>query len=137
MKSIKQNLANALAKVQELESNNFRDQFANSFYGFKNENKYQVNNLRIDQIRQKNNTNEMGNNWSNNQIYNWPQMRNFWQNNNQINNQGQQAVEPMDVDPSIQLQNKPNYNRQPNNNWQASNNRERYNNYQNNNRSKY
>jgi len=43
------------------------------------------------------------------------------------------------VDPSIQLQNKPSYNRQPNNNWQANNNRGRYNNnyYQNNNRSNY
>jgi len=45
----------------------------------------------------------------------------------------------MDVDPSIQLQNKPSYNRQPNNNWQANNNRGRYNNNynQNNNRSNY
>jgi len=59
----------------------------------------------------------MGNNWSNNQNYNWPQRGNFWQNDNQNNNQKQQAVEPMDVDPSIQLQNKPYYNRQPNNNW--------------------
>jgi len=34
----------------------------------------------------------------------------------------------MDVDPSIQLQSKPNYNRQPNNNLHANNNRGRYNN---------
>jgi len=79
----------------------------------------------------------MGYNWSNNQNYNWLQKGNFWQNDNQNNNQKQQAVEPMDFDPSIQLQNKPNYNRQPNNNWQANNNRGRYNNnyYQNNNTS--
>jgi len=38
-------LSNALAKVQELESNNFRAQFANRYYGFKNENKNQGNNL--------------------------------------------------------------------------------------------
>jgi len=130
-------LPNALAKVQELESNNFRAQFANRFNGFKNENKYQGNNLRFDQKRQNNNTNKTGNYWSNNQNYNWPQKGNFWQNDNHNNNQKQQAVEPMDVDPSIQLQNKPSYNRQPNNNWQANNNRGRYNNnyYQNNNRS--
>jgi len=94
------------------------------------------NNLRFDQKRQNNNTNKMGNNWSNNQNYNWPQKENFWQNDNQNNNRKQQAAEPIDVDPSIQLQNKPNYNRQPNNNWQANNIRGRYNNYyQNNNRS--
>jgi len=79
----------------------------------------------------------MGNNWSNNQNYNWPQKGNFWQNNNQNNNQKQQAVEPMEVGPSSQLQNEPNYSRQPNNNWQANNNQGRHNNncYQNNNRS--
>jgi len=70
-------LPNALAKVQELESNNFRAQFANRFNGLKNENEYQENNLRFDQIRQKNNTNKMGNNWSNKQNYNWPQTGNF------------------------------------------------------------
>jgi len=109
-------LPNALAKVQELESNNFRAQFANRFNGFKNENKYQGSNLRFDQKRQNNSTNKMGNNWSNNQNYNWPQKGNFWQHDNQNNNKKQQAAEPMDVDPSIQLQNKPNYNRQPKNN---------------------
>jgi len=45
-----------LAKVQELESNNFRAQFSNRSNGFKNENKYQGNNLRFDQKRQNNNT---------------------------------------------------------------------------------
>jgi len=34
-------LPNASTKIQELESNNFRAQFANRFNGFKNENKYQ------------------------------------------------------------------------------------------------
>jgi len=43
----------------------------------------------------------MRNNWSNNQNYNWPQKENFWQNDNQNNNQKQQALEPMDVDSSI------------------------------------
>jgi len=42
-------LPNALVKVQKLESNNFRAQFANRFNGFKNENKCQGNNLRFDQ----------------------------------------------------------------------------------------
>jgi len=126
-----------MAKVQELESNNFRAQFANRFNRFKNENKYQGNNLRFDKKRQNINTNKTGNYWNNDQNYNWPQKGNFWQNDNHNNNQKQQAVEPMDVVPSIQLQNKPSYNRQPNNNWQANNNRGRYNNnyYQNNNRS--
>ncbi|KAH8323940.1 hypothetical protein KR074_002533, partial [Drosophila pseudoananassae] len=55
-------LPNSLAKVQELESNNFRAQFANRFNGFKNESKYRGNNLRFDQIRQNNNTTKMGNN---------------------------------------------------------------------------
>jgi len=81
----------------------------------------------------------MGRNWSNNPNYSWPQKGNFWENNNQNNNQKQQAVKPMDVDQSIQLQNKANYNRQPNKNCQANNNQGRYNNnyYENNNRSNY
>jgi len=70
-------LPNALAKVPELESNSFRAQFSNRFNGFKNENKYQGNNLRFDQIRQKNKTNKMGNYESNNQNYNWPQKENL------------------------------------------------------------
>jgi len=53
-------LANALAKIKELKSNNFRAQFANWLNGFKNENKYQGNNLRFDQKRQNNNTNKVG-----------------------------------------------------------------------------
>jgi len=78
-----QDLPNALAKVQELESNNFRAQFANRYYGFKIENKNQGNDLRFNPINSKQNTNTKGtgNNWNYNQNNNWPQNRNFWQNN--------------------------------------------------------
>ncbi|KAH8278177.1 hypothetical protein KR018_011022, partial [Drosophila ironensis] len=44
-------LPNALAKVQELESNNYRAQFANRYNGFRNEYRYQGNNLRFEQAR--------------------------------------------------------------------------------------
>jgi len=58
-----------------LESNNFRAQFANRFYGFKNGNKNQGNNLRFNPINPKQNTNTKGtgNNWNYNQINNCPQ----------------------------------------------------------------
>jgi len=45
------NFPYALAKVQELKSNNFRAQFAIRFNGFKNDNKYHGNNLRFDEKR--------------------------------------------------------------------------------------
>jgi len=32
---------------------------------------------------------------------------NFWQNNNQNNNKKQETIEPTDVNPSLQIQNKP------------------------------
>lgn len=41
-------LPNASAKVQEIESNHFRAQFATRFNGLKDENKYQGNKLRFD-----------------------------------------------------------------------------------------
>jgi len=77
-------LRNALAKVQELELNNFHAQIANRNYGFKNKNKNQGNNLRFNPINSKQNTKTKGteNNWKYNQNNNWPQNRNFWQNNN-------------------------------------------------------
>jgi len=56
------------------------------------------------------------NNWNYNQNNIWPEHRNFRQNKNQNNSQKQQTIEPMDVDPSLQIQNK------PSNNWQANNN---------------
>jgi len=72
---------NALAKCQELESNNFRAQFANRYYGFRNENKNQDNNLRFNLVdsRQKSN---ISNRLNNNQNNNWPTNGNFGQNNN-------------------------------------------------------
>ncbi len=128
-------LPNALAKVQELESNNFRAQFAHRYYGFKNENKNQGNNLRFNPVNsiQNNNTKGVGNNWNHNQNNNWPQNRNFWQTKKQNTNPKQQTIEPMEVDPSFQIQNR------PRNNWQTNNNQGRYNNnyYQNNNRQNY
>jgi len=39
-------------KAQELESNNLRAQFANRYYGVKNENKNQGNDLRFNAIKQ-------------------------------------------------------------------------------------
>jgi len=83
--------------------------------------------------KQNTNTKGTGNNCNYNQNNNCPQNNNFWQNTNQNTNQKQQTVEPIDLDPSLRIQN------MPSNNWQTNTNRGRYNNnyYQNNNRSNY
>jgi len=74
-------LPNALAKVKELESNNFRARFSNKYYGFKNENKNETRiNLRFStNSKQNNNTKGTENNWNYNQNNNWPQNINFLQ----------------------------------------------------------
>jgi len=101
-------LPNALAKCQELESNNFRAQFPNRYNGFRNENKNQGNNLRY-ASRQNNITPNRINN-------KWPQNENLGTNNNwnfNNNSKVQTPPEPMEVDSSIRVHNRPykNYNR--------------------------
>jgi len=63
-----------LAKVQKLEPNNFRAQFANRYYGFKNEIKNRGNNLRFNPTKstQNNNTKGTRNNWNYFPNNNWP-----------------------------------------------------------------
>jgi len=56
-----------LEKVQELESNNSRAQFANRYYGLKNENSNLGNNLQFNPANSKQNKKErkgMMNNWN-------------------------------------------------------------------------
>jgi len=131
-------LPNALAKCQELESNNFRAQFANRYNGFRNENKNQGNNLRFASRQNNNNAPNRINN-------NWPLNENLGTNNNcnfNNNSKVQPPPEPMEVDSSIRVQNRPykNYYRPRNNNsqWNFNNNRHNFNiNFQGNNYSQY
>jgi len=84
-------LPNALGKCQELESNNFRAQFANRYNGFRNENKNQGNNLRFT-FRQNNITpNRINNNWPQNETLG---TNNNWNFNN--NSKVQPPPEPME-----------------------------------------
>jgi hypothetical protein len=111
-----ENLPNALAKAQELEANNQRAYFAYNYFtrsqqNNNNNNKNQQkkpdnpnnynhnNNLRLNQVNQNPNNNQQA-------------IRNvFAPDQNTV----QPPPVPMDIDKSIQMQNKPQYNRNQHN----------------------
>jgi len=122
--------------VQELESNNLRAQFANNFtssqrknyesnlFGYQNSNKnpkqgnynnYNINQRNTNNLRFNQPDSQNRNNYNQNKNHNWNQGRQFnpqYNSQNQWNsNKAQQSKpEPMEVDASLKIQNRPKYN---------------------------
>lgn len=139
-------LPNAMVIVQELESNNLRAQFANNYstshrrsyesnsYGHQNSNNkprqnnnnnFNTNHRNTNNLRFNQSDNHNRNNYYQNRNQNWNQGRQYTSQNNNQNQWNsykpqQSKPEPMEVDESLQVQNRPkyqNYNNYNNNNY--------------------
>jgi len=129
-------LPNAMVIVQELESNNLRAQFANNctssqrknyesnLFRYQNSNKnamqgnhsnYNSNQRNTNNLRSNQPGSQNRNNYNQNKNHNWNQGRQFdpqyYSHNQWSSNKAQQnKPEPMEVDESLQIQNRPKYN---------------------------